>query len=501
MPDTPEPPLAAAVLRGETVTDAPLRFAARDGVGGFLAPDPHRLLPRLPLRDPGTMAALNSLTYQEIEDYLAELGPLLDPHHNPLIAEAIERSAAWSDLTAPLLRTTYAHLPELFARDAVRAVAEHTVGTAALEGWRPVAQPDGRSASVRALGARTVHIIAGNSPLIAALTVIRNALTRGDAIIKTPSNDPLTAPAIARTAAAMAPDHPLTAHLTVLHWKGGDTAFEDRLYHPAHLEKIVAWGGFASVRHVTRYLRPGLELITLDPKLSVSLIGPEGFATDEAMALTARHAAADIAALNQLGCMNSRIVHAATGTDRDGIARATAWAELLHREIQRLPEGISTPARRFDPELRAHLQALRTLPEWYRIHGGRQDEGAVIVSLTGEPVDFADRLSGRVVNVVPTDDAGTAVSHLTSATQTLGVYPDSLRLAVRDIAPLYGVQRIVALGYAAHYRPELPQDAMEPLRRMLRWVTDESADPRLIDPTECLGPLAARPPASAGHSR
>ncbi|MCX5381596.1 acyl-CoA reductase [Streptomyces sp. NBC_00091] len=491
MSDPYDAPAAAAVLRGRTVTGPPVRFAARDGLGGFLSPDPHALLPRLPLRDPHSMAALGSLRYQEIEDYLAELGPLLDPGRNALIAQAVERSAAWSDLTAPLLRTTYAHLPALFTREAVRAVAEHTVGLAALDGWRRVPQPDGRSAAVRAVGSRTVHVIAGNSPLIAALTVIRNALTRGDAIVKTPSNDPLTAPAIARTAAAMAPGHPLTAHLSVLHWKGGDTAFEEHLYHPAHVEKIVAWGGFASVRHVTRYLRPGLELIALDPKLSVSLIGPEGFATEQAMALTARHAAADVAALNQLGCMNSRVVHAVTGTDRAGVARAEAWSELLHHEIQRLPEAISTPARRFDPELRGRLQALRTVPDWYRVFGGRQDEGAVVVSLTGEAVDFTDRLSGRVVNVVPTDDAHTAVRGLTSATQTLGVYPDTLRLALRDIAPLYGVQRIVALGYATHYRPELPQDAMEPLRRMIRWITDESADPALISPAECLGPLPA----------
>ena len=36
----------------------------------------------------------------------------------------------------------------------------------------------------------------------------------------------LTALAIARTLADVAPNHPLTKHLTVAYWKGGDTAVE-----------------------------------------------------------------------------------------------------------------------------------------------------------------------------------------------------------------------------------------------------------------------------------
>ena len=112
---------------------------------------------------------------------------------------------------------------------AAIAEAEHTVGIPYLEGWVERTMTDGRRAAVRAFGARAVHIIAGNSPLIAALTVIRNAITRSDAVIKTPSNDPLTALAIVRTMVDIAPDHPLTRHVSVAYWKGGDTAFEERL--------------------------------------------------------------------------------------------------------------------------------------------------------------------------------------------------------------------------------------------------------------------------------
>jgi len=53
--------------------------------------------------------------------------------------------------------------------------------------------------------------------------------------------------AIARTLAEVAPGHPLTKHLAVAYWKGGDTEIEEQLYRPEKVEKIVAWGGFASV--------------------------------------------------------------------------------------------------------------------------------------------------------------------------------------------------------------------------------------------------------------
>ncbi|MEU8379505.1 acyl-CoA reductase [Streptosporangium sp. NPDC048865] len=474
-----------AFVRGETVTTGLIPFAGRGQEASFLAPDPMGLLDRLPLGDPARMRDLNALRVDDVVDFLAELGPRLELSRNAPLREALERSAAWSDMTPPLLAASYEQLPGLFRPEAVRAVVERTVGAGHLDGWHEVPVAGGGHAAVRALGARTVHIIAGNSPVIAALTVIRNAVTRGDAIVKTPSNDPLTALAIARTMAEMAPGHPLTRHLTVAYWKGGFEAFERRLYQPAHVEKIVAWGGLASIRHVTGYVRPGLELISLDPKLSATVIGPEGFADDERMAETARLAAVDVGALNQLGCFNARVVYAVTDP-----VRAARWGALLYEEILRLPERVSTEARRFDPGLRADLLAIRASADWYDVIGGRRDEGAVIVSRLPEPVEFHPSLSGRVVNVVPVDSAWDAVRGMNAYTQTVGVYPEALKRELRDVVPLYGAQRLVSLGYATRVRPELPQDAIEPLRRMVKWIVDETYDPDDVHPFGHLHPEA-----------
>ncbi|WP_250286816.1 MULTISPECIES: acyl-CoA reductase [unclassified Frankia] len=475
-------PLIPAFVRGELRTAGPVESAA-----GFAAPDPLGLLDTLPLRDPARMAELQSVPLTEIIDLLGEVGARLSVPDNPFLAEALDQLAAYSDLTPALLRSTYRQLPSLFEPGLVRSVAERTVGTRFLDGWADVG-----AGAVRAFGSRCVHIIAGNNPIIAAITIVRSAITRCDTIIKSPSNDPLTALAIARTIAETAPGHPLTRHLSVVYWKGGDERFERALYHPAQVEKIVAWGGLASVQHVTRYIRPGLELVPLDPKLSATVIGAQAFADAASMAATARLAAADVGVLNQEGCFNARVIYVVTGTGPAGVALANRWGQLLYDAVQALPEQVSTPARRFDPDLRADLRVLRADTDFYRVIGGRADEGAVVVSQLPDPVDFHQTLSGRVANVVPVDDVADAVRAMNAYTQTVGVYPESLKRQLRDTAPLYGAQRLVSLGYATRFRADLPQDAMEPTRRMVKWIVDETYHPELTHPLEHLRPGSGR---------
>jgi hypothetical protein len=71
---------------------------------------------------------------------------------------------------------------------------------------------------------------------------------------------------------------------------------------------------------------------------------------------------------------------------------------------------------------------------------------------------------------------------MTAYTQTVGVYPESLKQTLRDTLPFYGAQRLVSLGYAADPSMAVPQDAIEPVRRMVKWIVDERCDPRQVTP-------------------
>ncbi|ARS27256.1 acyl-CoA reductase [Sphingomonas sp. KC8] len=467
------------LLRGDIIESDPIEFGGRRGGASFTTPDVSRHIDRLPLALPSAMADLYGMSFTEIVDFLDRLGQRLDPARNAWLQEAYELSRLTSGLSDSILRYHFGMIPHYFTPDSVRAIAERTIGVDYLEGWveQPPSAQAGTSVRIRALGARAVHIIAGNVPVVGVTTVIRNAITRSDAIIKTPSNDPLTTAAVVRTMIEMAPDHPITRHVSVAYWKGGDERIEAALYDPRRIEKIVAWGGFAGIKHVTRYIQPGLDLITLDPKHSGSLIGRQAFADETTLRAVARRLAVDIGAMNQEGCVNARVIHVESGTDADGIARADRLAALTFEALQGLPEYLSTPHKAFDPELKAELAALAFVDDEYRVFGGRSNEGAVIVSRSAQPVDFARMLACRVANIVPVDDLETAVRSVNSYTQTIGIYPDALKQELRDRLAFQGAQRLVSLGGAATLlQAPGPQDGIEPLRRMVKWITDESGD-------------------------
>ncbi len=477
-----DPIHAPLVIRGEVI-EGGVEQAGRRGGARFTTPDARRYLDRLPLSAPSKMQDLYSLSFEDIVAYLEKLGSLLDFDRNRHLQAAYALSCETSGLSDSILIAQYRNIPKLFAPALVRESAENWVGIKYLEGWVEQPRSEGSQISVRirAFGSRAVHIIAGNSPLIAVMTVIRNAITRSDAIIKTPSNDPLTATAIAQTMVEFAPDHPLTKHLSVAYWKGGDEVVESAIYDPRKIEKIVAWGGFAGIKHVTQYLQPGLDLITLDPKLSATIIGKQAFASEASMREVAARLALDVGSMNQEACVNARVVYVESGTDAPGLKNADRLGQLTYEALQKLPTTLSTTHKAFDANLRDEIDALRYSGDEYRLFVGRGSEGGVIVSQSDNPVDFSAMLGCRVANIVPVDDVATAVRSTNAYTQTIGIYPESLKDQLRDQLAYAGAQRMVSLGSAVPVAPKAtPQDGIEPVRRMCKWITDETTDGQVL---------------------
>lgn len=482
-------PMASMVIRGAVYTDDLIEVGGRGGDLTFQTPDAHHYLDRLALSDPGQLADLYRLSFDDIVDYLDELGRHLDITTNERLQRACELSYRTAPTTPSIVDESFAGLGQMFSGDLVREIAETQVGVPYLEGWVAEPRRNGPQLAVRCFGARALHIVAGNAPGISALTIVRNAILRSDALIKAPSNDPFTALAIAETMCEMAPEHPITKHLSVAYWRGGDTALEDQLYRPHHFEKIVAWGGLASIKHVTRYIQPGLELIALDPKRSVSILGPEVFDSDTLQGEAAMRLATDIGALNQVGCVNARVIYALCGTDAAGVEKLNAFAERVYDAMLQLPPKLSTKPKAYDRELKAHVDALRLDDDWYRVIGGEDDEGAIIVSQLPDSVDFAGMLGDRTANLVPADTLADAIKSTNAYTQTVGVFPEALKDDLQNILPLYGAQRFVSLGYATSASLACPQDGIEVLRRMGKWITNEISSPDTLPPPWLAGSI------------
>jgi hypothetical protein len=460
------------VLRGQVHTDNLVRHKTRRADIWFETPDVIPFVRRGLTTLASDLEDLATVDFDEIVQLLDELGKHLTLEDNPHFAEAFELSCLTSNLTRPILERLYNGMGDVFKADLLVQIIEATVGVDYLNGW-VTRSAGGRTYSVRAFGPRMVSILSGNSPMVAARSIARTVLVRSDVIFKAPSNDPATAAAIARTLCEIAPSHPVTRHVTVAYWKGGDSAVEPSLYDPARVEKIYATGGEASMRHIRQYLRPGLDLIAADPKLSATLIGAEALQSDGAMNDAAHRLARDVGINNQEACVNARVVYVEVPGGESNHDALRRFARAVYRELVALPPAFSTPVPEFPLALRDSMNAIRHLPEWYDVIGGGDGEGAVVVSLLGDPVDFSDELSGRVTNLVPVESLTDAMRWVTAATQTVGVYPASRKAAIRDRMALSGTQRIVTLGHATETAIGSPIDGMEPLRRLCKWIVDE----------------------------
>jgi hypothetical protein len=472
------------IIRGEVIEDYSVEFRDR-GSGGhtFVTPSVEKYLHKLVAKSPLILEDLYTINFDEICEYLDELRRRLDLDTNSYWREAFEISCHFSNLSRSVLEAIYRNSPNALAGDNVRQLAEGRIGVRFLEGWVRTELRDGRAIEVRAVGSRSVHVIAGNVPVVPISTLLRGAITRSDVIVKVPSNDPITMGAIARTMIDMAPNHPITRHLSVAYWKGGDESVEERIYQPQHIERLVAWGGFASIKHITKYLQPGIDLIPLEPKSSTTLIGKEALADDETMREVARRVAADVGGYDQEACTNARVMFLESGTDAAGIALANQFGLYVFQAVQGLPQTTSCGPVNFDPVLRVELESIAQQRDFYRIFtekGRTEKTGAIIVSQVSEQVDFPSLLYGRVGNIVPVDRIDDALDSFSAATKAAGIYPDSLRSRLRDRGALMGGQSFIPIGYAISSSAGGPSDGIEPERRMCRWVVDVRADPTVV---------------------
>src|ERR1700748_2749928 len=95
---------------------------------------------------------------------------------------------------------------------------------------------------------------------------------------------------------------------------------------------------------------------------------------------TANRIATDVATGNQTACAACRMVYVICGTDEDGVEKLKKLGRLTYDAMLRLPQALTTKPKRYDPELRRQVDTLRLSDDFYTVIGGRNDEGAVLVS-------------------------------------------------------------------------------------------------------------------------
>lgn len=400
----------------------------------------------------------------EIIDFLVETGQRLLASDNPHMQECIERMCTTHILPRAVVENTARHAAAyLNKRTLMAEVEQNFPDPRALDTWVPKQDYTGRKSFVRAFAPRLIHVLPGNSPGVAVKSVAQGAMVKAINLFKMSSADPFTMVAILRTMADLDPTHPIVRSMSAVYWRGGDDATERVLYRPQYFDKIVAWGGGDAINNVIKYLGPGFQLVSFDPKTSISMVGREALVDDATINRVADLCSADVMTLNQEACVASRFQFV-EGPQED----VDRFCARLHHHIARRAAD-SGDVRPLDMDMREAVEAMVMMDDDYGVWGRPDGKGLVIRS--EEPVDFHP--INKTANVVRVDSLDDAVKWINVATQTVGFYPFDRMADYRDRLAAGGAQRIVHLGEAGPSTIGNPHDAMYPLHRFVHWMAHE----------------------------
>jgi hypothetical protein len=451
-------------IRGTLVEGSAVRHRSRDLGADFTTPaiDLDAIV-----RPRSELPPLLDVKLSEIIDFLVEVGERLHLDRNPYLQECLEYIAATNPLPRRVVENLYREAPLYLSRQLLESMVESNFANReALDGWVERTDAYGSKLALRAFPPRIVHMLAGNAPAGCVASIAQGAIVKAVNLFKMPSSDPFTTVAVLRTMADIDPSHPVVRSMTAVYWQGGDEAIERTLYRPQYFDKIVAWGGGPAINNVIKYLGPGIQLVSFDPKSSISMIGREAFASEEAMDDVAERLACDTTVFNQEACLASRFVFV-----EGERAQIEAFCAKLIDRLAVDRDYASAVAQPLPSDVREQVEVMSAMGE-LKTWGGFDGRGLVILSDT--PVNFHP--SNKTSNMVMVGSLDDAIRYVNVATQTIGIYPYERKAQLRDRLAAAGAQRLCRLGTANAHALGSPHDAMYPLQRLVHWMADDDVN-------------------------
>jgi hypothetical protein len=448
-------------VRGELMESNDVIHRSRDLGVSFATPS----IPFDRLVAPRTeVPPLLNVPLSEIIDFLVLTGEKIRDPKNEFMAECIDRMCSTHVLPREVVGAQAMHAAAYLDRRRLMAEVEQNFpDPRVLDAWVPKADFTGRKSFVRAFAPRLIHVLPGNSPGVAVKSIAQGAMVKAINLFKMSSSDPFTMVAILRIMAEIDLGHPIVRSMSAAYWRGGDDAVERVLYRPQFFDKIVAWGGGDAINNVVKYIGPGFQLVSFDPKTSISMVGREALADDAILDLVADLTSMDVMTLNQEACVASRYQFV-EGTQ----AEVDRFCAALHKHIARRAAE-SGDVRPMAMDMKEEIESLMMMDDEYGVWGKTDGKGLVIRS--EEPVDFHP--INKTANVVRVDSLDDAVKWVNVATQTVGFYPFERMPVYRDRLAAGGAQRVVHLGEAGPATIGNPHDAMYPLHRFVHWMVHE----------------------------
>jgi hypothetical protein len=444
--------------------------------------DPAALVPR-DIAD--QIRSLHPLDFEAVAAYVDALGRAMAPS-GALVSRALPLAIACSDQPEYFVRLGFADVQAAFDGAALGRAVDRELeyggrpGRTYLNGWTEItddiaagsmaierarmggsAAPAPRARRLRAVPTTQLHITAGNSPVVPAISALRAFATKGAVTIKLPSGALVAGAVLALALHVTAPEHPLTRHASIAYWSGGDDSVESVLLRHGAFERIVVWGSRASVDAVATRAA-GTKTLVFNPRYGVSLIGRAAL-SPQMIDETVRRAAQDSCVWNQQACIAS-LVHYIEGNG----AEIDRYCAALAKEL-----ALWDAAHDHRPN-RAMVGRIRTARR------GELSDGAWIVN--GPPIaptsavvrmdrgfDLSAHPQARVVVVRAVNDLAEVVGFMHPSVSSVGIFPPQRLDALRDEICGRGVTSVIPLGEADTLFAGSPHDGMRPLSELVSW--------------------------------
>ncbi len=175
-------------------------------------------------------------------------------------------------------------------------------------------------------------VLAGNLPALAVQPLLPALALRRPVLLKSPSAEPLFAPAFLAALARREPR--LAGAVAAATWPGGDPALEAPLL--AAVGRVLAYGGAEMTADLAWRARG--KVVAYGPQLSLGVVGRE-----VAPAAVAAGLARDVALFDQRGCLSIVAVYQ-EGTADGAAALGRALAAALGELARAWPPGPAEPA-------------------------------------------------------------------------------------------------------------------------------------------------------------
>jgi len=181
------------------------------------------------------------------------------------------------------------------------------------------------------------HVIAGNTPLLAWVSIIRALLVRSASLVKLPSNASAHwAELFHRSFQEVAPE--ITACVCLMQWPGGTSQLDAALCADADL--VMAHGSDATLRDLRAICPSGTPFIGYGHRVSFGVLLPEADIKE-----AARGFAKDVLLYDQGGCLSPQTIFVVGGRNNGDGNNVPAFSSVLAEALLEAAQKYPLPVR------------------------------------------------------------------------------------------------------------------------------------------------------------